>query len=203
MGFGRVKSSALHRRRTSRFLRTGCAYADNEIVTANVSRPVQIFAVLGVVGALGFAALNLMGGSSTASTTPAPIVQPTAPTTPAPRPVTPTRRQTVSGETRSGFPLSIDSALRRKKVVVVAVYMPRAGVDLVVRREAQQASARAGAAFVAVRATNERVVRPLVAKVGLLSQPAVLVVRRPGVVTAKLGVTDRRTIQQAVAQARR
>jgi hypothetical protein len=106
-------------------------------------------------------------------------------------------------ETRSGFPAPVDRALRQKKVVVVAVYMPRASVDLVVRAEAQAAAARAGAGFVALRATNERVMRPLVARVGMLSDPAVLVVRRPGVVVARLGVTDRGTIAQAVAQARR
>jgi hypothetical protein len=81
--------------------------------------------------------------------------------------------------------------------------MPRASVDLVVRHEAQTAAVAAGAAFVGLRATNERVVRPLVAKAGVLSTPTVLVVRRPGVVTAELGVTDRGTIAQAVAQARR
>jgi hypothetical protein len=163
---------------------------------------VQIFAVLGVVGALGFAVLNFMGGSSDASTTPAPVetVVPAA----QPKPVTaPTPQTGTAAVTRSGFPPAVDSALRRKKVVVVAVYMPRASVDLVVRSEAAAAAASAGAAFVAVRATNERVVRPLIARVGLLSDPAVLVVRRPGLVVARLGVTDRGTIAQAVVQARR
>jgi hypothetical protein len=170
-------------------------------VITTVSRPVQIFAVLGIVGALGFAVLNFMGGSGEASTTPEPIVPAT--TRPAQTPAPARPPATSSTETRSGFPAQIDSALRRKRVVVVAVYMPRAGVDLAVRDEAQIAAARTGAAFVAVRATNERVVRPLIAKVGLLSDPSVLVVKRPGVVTARLGVTDRQTIAQAVAQSRR
>lgn len=172
-------------------------------VTASVSRPVQIFAVLGVIGALGFAALNFMGGSGDASTTPEPVAPatPAASSTPAPTP--PVRPPSSATETRSGFPLAVDSALRRKKVVVVAVYVPRASVDLVVRNEAQAAAAAAGAAFVAVRANNERAVRPLLAKVGVVSSPAVLVVKRPDVVAAELGVTDRGTIAQAVAQARK
>ena len=119
-------------------------------MTTTISRPVQIFAVLGVVGALGFAVMNLMGGPSDASTTPEPRVQPRTPSTPT-RPATPFRQPVA---TRSGFPVAVDNALRRKKVVVVAVYVPRASVDLVVRREAQAAAAGAGAAFVAVRATN-------------------------------------------------
>jgi hypothetical protein len=175
-------------------------------VTTTVSRPVQIFAVLGVVGALGFAVLNLMG-SGDASSAAEPLVPMTTPATPStpstPAPTRPAARRPSVTETRSGFPAPVDSALRQKKVVVVAVYMPRASVDLVVRAEAQAAAARAGAGFVALRATNERVMRPLVARVGMLSDPAVLVVRRPGVVVARLGVTDRGTIAQAVAQARR
>jgi hypothetical protein len=175
-------------------------------VTTSVSRPVQIFAVLGVVGALGFAVLNFMGGTSDASTTPAPALQPTTPSSsplPTPPPAKPAHRRSATTETRSGFPAAVDSALRRKKIVVVAVYMPRASVDLVVRNEAQAAAASAGAAFVAIRATNERAVRPLLARVGVIPDPAVLVVERPGVVAAQLGVTDRGTIAQAVAQARK
>jgi hypothetical protein len=42
-----------------------------------------------------------------------------------------------------------------------------------------------------------------VGKTGVLPDPAVLVVRRPGVVAAKLSVSDRLTISQTVAQARR
>jgi hypothetical protein len=173
-------------------------------VTTTVSRPVQIFAVLGVVGALGFAALNLMGGSSDASTAPEPVAQPTTPDSgPTPAPTKTARRPSAVTGSPSGLPAAVDSALRRKRIVVVVVYVPRAGVDLVVRGEAQAAAAATGAAFVAVRATNERAIRPLVAKVGVLSSPAVLVVERPGVVTAELGVTDRGTIAQAVAQARK
>lgn len=175
-------------------------------VTTSVSRPVKIFAVLGIVGALGFAVLNFMGGTSDASTTPAPALQPTTPSSsplPTPPPAKPAHRRSATTETRSGFPAAVDSALRRKKIVVVAVYMPRASVDLVVRNEAQAAAASAGAAFVAIRATNERAVRPLLARVGVIPDPAVLVVERPGVVAAQLGVTDRGTIAQAVAQARK
>ena len=42
----------------------------------------------------------------------------------------------------------------------------------------------------------------LVAKTGVLPDPAVVVVRRPGVVTATLGVSDRETVEQAVAEAK-
>ena len=99
--------------------------------------------------------------------------------------------------------MPVHQALRRNRVVVVVVYMPQASVDAVVRREARAAAIATGAGYVALRATSERLVRPLVAKTGVLPDPAVLVLRRPDVVVATLGVTDRETVAQVVAQARR
>jgi hypothetical protein len=92
--------------------------------------------------------------------------------------------------------------LRKHPVVVVAIYMPGASVDAVVRREARAGARAARAGYVAVSALSERLVRPLVAKTGVLPAPAVLVIQRPGVVRATLGVTDSETVAQAVAQAR-
>jgi hypothetical protein len=52
-------------------------------------------------------------------------------------------------------------------------------------------------------ALNERAVEALVAKAGLLPVPAVVIVKRPGTVSATFSVTDAGTIAQAVADARR
>jgi len=81
--------------------------------------------------------------------------------------------------------------------------MPNAAVDAAVRTEARAAAARSRAGYVAISALDERLVQSLVAKTGVLPAPAVLVVKRPGVVTATLSVADRETIAQAVVQARR
>ena len=54
-----------------------------------------------------------------------------------------------------------------------------------------------------VSALSERLVQPIVAKTGVLPNPAVLVLRRPGKVIATLGVTDRETVAHAVRHARR
>ena len=80
--------------------------------------------------------------------------------------------------------------------------MPGAAVDSIVRREARAGAKAARAGFVAISATNERVVSGLVAKTGVLTAPAVVVVERPGVVATTFSVTDAGTIAQAVAQAR-
>ena len=103
----------------------------------------------------------------------------------------------------SGFPPRIDHALRYNRVVVVSVSMPGAAVDAVVRKEARAAARATRAAFVPVSALNERAVSGLMAKTGVLPDPAVVVVKRPGVVVATFSVTDAGTIAQAVAGARR
>jgi TPP-dependent indolepyruvate ferredoxin oxidoreductase alpha subunit len=103
----------------------------------------------------------------------------------------------------SGFPLEVDHALRYSRVVVVAVTVPGAPVDTLVRREARAGAQASRAGFVALSASNERAVSALVAKTGVLPAPAVVIVKRPGVVTSTFSVTDAGTIAQAVAQASR
>jgi TPP-dependent indolepyruvate ferredoxin oxidoreductase alpha subunit len=103
----------------------------------------------------------------------------------------------------SGFPTKIDHALRYSRVVVVAVTVPGAPVDALVRREARAGADAGRAGFVALSAANERAVSALVAQTGVLPAPAVVIVKRPGVVTSTFSVTDAGTVAQAVAQARR
>jgi len=166
-----------------------------------------MFALVGVLAAIGLAAFLFLlrpAGADTTSAAPTPITKPTKATTqPASRPVRTPRVTRPAVLPASGFPVPIHRALRRNRVVVVAVYMPGASVDSVVRREARAGARTARAGYVAVSALSERLVRPLVAKTGVLPDPAVLVLRRPDVVVATLGVTDRQTVAQAVAQARR
>jgi hypothetical protein len=135
--------------------------------------------------------------TKTPTTKPAPQSKPKT-TTPA-RPT----RPAAARPTKTGFPLPVDRALRHNRVVVVAVYMPGARVDAVVRREARAAAIRSRAAYVAISALSERLVRPLVARAGILPDPAVVIVKRPGLVAATLSVVDRDTIAQAVLQAKR
>jgi glucose/arabinose dehydrogenase len=179
-------------------------------VTTTLSPPVQIFAVLGVIGALGFAAFTFLSSGEASVATPAPVtpVERTAPTTPSPTPTrnspTPTQARAVeTTTTASGFPRPINQALGKRRVVVVMVYMPGASVDRLVRADAKAAARATGAGFVALSALNERMMGSLVSKTGVLPDPAVLVVRRPGVVATTLSVSDRLSISQAVAQARK
>jgi hypothetical protein len=87
-------------------------------------------------------------------------------------------------------------------VVVLTVYIPGASVDAVVRKEARAAAVATRSGYVQVSALNDALATEVLAKTGVLPSPAVVVVRRPGVVVARLGVTDRETVEQAVAQAK-
>lgn len=174
-------------------------------MSVTLTPPVRVFAFAAVLIAIGLAVFLFLlrptgDDTTTALSKPAaPPSQTKHPATPVPR-ATPSRPAVVPA---SGFPLPIDRALRKHSVVVVVVYMPGAGVDAVVRREAKAGAEAARAGYVAVSALSERLVRPLVAKTGVLPDPAVVVIERPGVVGATLSVTDRETVAQAVAQARR
>ena len=170
--------------------------------------PIRVAALVGALVATGLVAFVFLIGRGASDADPATASpQVTRPSTskiesPKVSPKTPAAKPRVL-VTKSGFPAPIDRALRRHGVVVVAVFMPGAAVDAFVRAEARAAAARTRAGFVPVSALNERLLRTLLARTGVLPDPAVVVVKRPGVVVATLSVIDRDTIAQAVAQARR
>ena len=178
-------------------------------MSVTLTPPVRVFAFVGGLIAVGlavFAFLLRPGGADE----PAALSKPAAPlarVTTASKPAAAAApRATAARPTalpKSGLPLPLHRALKKHRVVVVMVYMPGASVDALVRREARAGARAARAGYVAVSALSERLVRPLVAKTGVLPDPAVLVIERPGIVGAMLSVTDRETVAQAVAQARR
>lgn len=177
-------------------------------MSLTLSPPIRVFALLGVLVATAVAAFVFLVArpqseaepiaSKTPPTRPA---QKTKPATKVPARQTPTRP--AARQTKSGFPAPVDRALRHNRVVVVAVYMPGAGVDTVVRREARAAAIFSRVGYVPISALSERLVRPLIARTGVLPDPAVVIVKRPGVVTTTLSVTDRDTIAQAIVQAKK
>lgn len=179
-------------------------------MTATLSPPVRIAVVVGLVAATALAAAFFLLGRTPTDTEPAaasvtrPATTPVTAPTPTSKPaVRPAQARPASVPSRSGFPAPVDRALRQRKVVVVSVYVPGSAVDAVVRREARAGAARAGAAYVAIPATSSKLMGPLVAKAGVLPDPAVVIVKRPGVVAATFGVTDRELVTQAALQAKR
>jgi len=172
-------------------------------VSLTLSPPTRLAAVVGALVLTGLAAVFLLlgrgaiGGSASPSTT-APVTHATTPPahSPAAKPK-PAPRQP------SGFPAPVDHALRYGRIVVVSVSMPGAAVDAQVRSEARAAARASRAGFVRLSALNDRAMAQLMAKTGVLPDPAVVVVKRPGTVVAMFSVADAGTIAQAVAEARR
>jgi hypothetical protein len=179
-------------------------------MSLTLTPPIRIFAFVGVLVAVGIAAFFFLvarPSSGGEASSPIQVTRPDPVTTPAQKPrmsepKTPASRPGTM-QTKSGFPVPVHRALNRHGVVVVVVYMPGARVDMEVRAAARAAASSSGAGYVAISALSERLVRPLVAKTGVLPDPAVVIVKRPDVVTTTLSVTDRETVAQAVAQARR
>ena len=173
-----------------------------------ISPPLRVAALVGALVLTGLAAVVFIVGRVALS-------EDSSPTTAAPTKRTASRQASTPASSKprvvapkparvaSGFPPRIEHALRYRRVVVVSVSMPGAAVDAVVRREARTAAEASHAGFVAISAANKRAVSSLVAKAGVLPAPAVVVVKRPGVITTTFSVTDAGTIAQAVAQARR
>jgi hypothetical protein len=179
-------------------------------MSLTLSPPIRIFAFVGMLAVAGIAAflfLVVRPGSGGETASPTPLTRPAPATTTAPKPRVSAPQQRVSRtattQTKSGFPVPVHRALARNRVVVVVVYMPGASVDREVRAAARAGALASDAGYVAISALSERLVRPLVAKTGVLPDPAVVIVKRPDVVMTTLSVTDRVTVAQAVAQARR
>jgi hypothetical protein len=179
--------------------------ADTDSMSLTLSPPTRIAALVGALVLTGLAAIvflvgrGAISGESSGDST-APIVKTAPRITP---PTTTARPRAATPRAVTGFAAKIDHALRHSRVVVVSVSMPGAAVDRVVLKEARAGARASHAAFVSISAANERAVSGLVAKTGILPSPAVVIVKRPGVVTTTFSVTDAGTIAQAVAQARR
>jgi hypothetical protein len=186
--------------------RTG---ADIHSVTVTLNSPARVATLVGALVLTGLAAVvflvgrSALGDSSAAATKPAPVTHTTPRTMPKPSVARPAAHAKPHPRVASGLPARIDHALRYSRVVIVSVSMPGAPVDSIVRSEARAAAQASRAGFVRISALNETAVAALVAKAGVLPEPAVLVVKRPGTVMSTFSVTDSATIAQAVAQARR
>jgi hypothetical protein len=109
-----------------------------------------------------------------------------------------------------GMPGTLAVALRAKPVVVVALYAPGVAVDVAARDEAQQGAALAGAGFVALDVSNDKVAAPLTSLLTgaataadrVLDDPAVLIFQQPKTLFVRFnGFTDRDTVAQAAVNA--
>ena len=177
-------------------------------MSLTLNPPTRVTALVGALVLTGLAAIvfllgrGALGEAEPTALTAAPVTKPAGAVPVAPKPPAAARVK-PKPRAASGFPTKIDHALRYSRVVVVSVSMPGGAVDAIVRREARAGAKASRAGFVAISAANEPAVSGLVAKTGVLPAPAVVIVKRPGVVATTFSVTDAGTVAQAVAQARR
>lgn len=162
----------------------------------------RLVLVVGGLAALALAVFMVARATvlSTDDSTPPPAAAkravPAAPAPPAPRVVKAPKIQL-----REGLPSGLARVLRRERVVVAALWAPRAG-DLGALAEARAGAKRSGAGFVALNVLDDRQARLLQALVGTASDPAVFVFERPGTVVKRFeGFADRAIVAQAARNA--
>jgi hypothetical protein len=185
-------------------------------MSLTLSRPIRIFALVALIGALGGAAMLSLNKKHDANvsvvstpppkavTTPHPSssarrTHPAAPAKAAP-PVTKTPAPVVGA---NGLPTTLNDALHSHKVVVVAVFDPQSSTDAISYAEAKAGAGAAGAGFVGVSVLDNQVAGALTSVLpggGLLPEPGVLIYRRPDTLVQLInGFADRDVVAQAAA----
>ena len=120
----------------------------------------------------------------------------------APAPAKAVPKKVVPKIPPTGFPVAVDRALARHKVVVVSLVVPGSHVDELAAGEAKAGAKLGGAGYLALNVLNERVAHAVLAKLDGLKEPSLLVLTRTGEVTLALeGFVDRETVAQAAANA--
>ena len=176
--------------------------ADRKAMNATLStRQIRLVAILTlvVVAVGGFLVVtNNKTATTTAPTTPARTTQAT--TTPTP---SKTHTATPVPVNTHGLPVSVVHALQKHSVVVVSLTAPRGSDDQFTGTEAQAGANAMKVGYVSIDVFHQRSGTAILRKLGVVDTPEVLVVKRPGVITAQFkGFVDRDVVAQAVADAR-
>jgi hypothetical protein len=160
--------------------------------------------VLVVVVAAGYMVVAKHKSTTQPSTAPSttPVSTPTH-TTPTPTKAHKHATMPVKLNTH-GLPVKVALALRKHSVVVVALGQPGSDVDAVAAAEAKAGAVEMKAGFVQLNVRHQAPGNAVLHKLGVLSTPAVLVVKRRGGVYSEFnkGFVDRDVVAQAVADAR-
>ena len=205
-----------------------CAAAADS-VSMQVSAPVRIVALVGVVAALGMAAWTFAlghknGTSSSSSTAQAGDVaqHPIAAAKAVASKLNAHNKATAMGthaaasqtkhatarhkghgrRTTHATSMTIASVLRHHRVAVVLLYDPQTKIDSLSLGEAQLGAERAHAGFLRVNVLRQHQVGPFVKTYGVMQVPTVLFFARPGKLVQKLdGFADHETVAQAALNA--
>ncbi len=105
---------------------------------------------------------------------PKPVPKPKAKAAPPKTPAKAAPKKVVPKIPPTGFPLAVDRALARNKVVVVSLVVPGSRVDELAAGEAKAGAKLGGAGYLALNVLNEKVAHAVLAKLQGLeaAQPA-------------------------------
>ena len=156
--------------------------------------------VLVVVAAGGYLVVTQhKATTTTAPTKPARTTQATT----TPTPSKPHTHAVTPALDTHGLPVPVARALQTHSVVVVALTTPRGADDQATSAEAQAGAAQMQTAYAAINVFHQRPGTAILRKLGVVDTPEILVIRRPGTITAQFkGFVDRAVVAQAVADAR-
>ena len=170
------------------------------------TRALLIVVVLALAAAgAGLMVFGRSQGSTAASPGQATPPKSTPPASRAPQPSATAPKAQAGGRapqaSAGDLPVAIQQALTANRVVVVALYDPKAKIDGTALREASAGAQLAGTTFVPVDVTKNEVAS-LNARYGVIQDTAVLVLRPPGDLVVRIdGFADRDTVAQAAANA--
>ncbi len=174
-----------------------------------VGRPVQLFALVALLAALGGGATLILQKKQTTAT---PIANVSAPhgAAAAATAAHPTARSQAKPTVRkqppalvaaNGLPLPLAKALRTHRVVVVSLFDPQSRTDAISFAEARAGARAAHVGFLGVSVLDNAVAGPLTAVLPagqLLPEPGLLIYRRPNVLVQRIdGFADRDAVAQA------
>jgi hypothetical protein len=165
-------------------------------------RLVGLIVLVVVVGAGYLVVSKHKSTTSPSAASSTPVVTTPTRTTPAPSKAH-THATTPVKLVTHGLPVKIALALRKHPVVVVSLAQPGADLDQLAAGEAKAGAAEMGAGFLQLNVFRQRPGTAILRKLGVVTTPAVLVVKRAGGVYAEFkGFVDRDVVAQAVADAR-
>jgi hypothetical protein len=200
-------------------------------MSTQISAPIRIVALVGMLAALAMGAWTFAAGRSGAGASPNEQAGPVAQhpikaaqavagklsahnkATAAGKPdvTSPAKAAAVTHAHKTrpktstltdGTPRTIASVLRRHRVAVVLLYDPQSKVDSFSLAEAQLGAGRANAGFLRVNVLKQRQAAPFAKAYGVLEAPTVLFFARPGKLVQKLvGFADQDTVAQAALNA--
>jgi type II secretory pathway pseudopilin PulG len=203
------------------------AGADREDMSTQISAPVKILALIGLLGSLAMGAWTFTAGRATTSAS-ADVatsmhgdiaaaksvagkldahnkattgVRTKAATAVASKPVA-HKAKPARVKAPDGTPTTIASALRRHRVAVVLLVDPQSKIDSYSIGEARRGASKSHAGFLLVNVLRERQASAFAESYGVQSAPTLLFFARPGKLVQTLpGFADSETVAQAAVNA--